>query len=572
MRPWIATIPALLMVAAAFSACGGTSTNSGDGGSGNDASTDVSEDPFLEAPGDDASDASGPHCTFIQPAGAADPVDLCVLLPVLQNQQEYGFTSKGTHSSWNYKTLIADPPTGTKIHDFHDDASYGASCAAYHHWAVLYANPQPFDVDIEALAPILEAELKTLPQEYDGELYFNLRRVADGLTAVDFLPDQAKIDAIADSYARQIYADYYFDLPTGPTGDAGIMDSGSPDGGVADAGFLDATSGADAEGDPHYEGDGIIGVNQLPTTGMPGILYQPASVASAAYALIDMALRHPADADAYSWIAAARRSLDHIHNHAREPVSGLYYVSMVTTGAPSDILGPLSTPADLLSTDVQATTVLYLLRAQQRVVQASGEADGGMSESDAEVSDASDNPLAIMENFPFVERTAALLSAVQVLWDGGEFLPDGGIGPVPTGDTALGGFMDGYVPSTMELVKTKSTRPNAYLFADLHLQVVAATGPFGSAPPPPSQLNETIALQILLSNEVSGSETPENMPNTNLLSVVTDQAAYFDTVTQKFELLSDEAGATVTYPESYTAAAIAAVIQGFDTQLAGFSP
>jgi hypothetical protein len=572
-----------------FFACGGSTSGDGAEAGTKDSPSDKTGDVL----GDDGdSDADGGiNCTFIQDQGdkmaPVDPVDFCVVLGALENQQMDGFTTKGgTYASWNYETLNPDKnPTGMKIHDLHDDASYAASCAAYHNWAVLYADPQLFDADLEAVAPVLEAELATLPKEYDGELYFNLRYVQAGLNAIADTVNESKIKAIADNYARQIYSSFYFDLPLSGVdggsmeaggGEAGLDGGGGPETGTGpDSGLDGGTS--DAGGDPRYPGDGIIGVNQLPSTGIPGILYEPASVAGAAYALIDLARQNPADADFENWLTAARKALDHIHNRAREPVTGLYYASLLTTGGSTDTLGPLSTPTNLLSTDVQATLLLYVLRAQQLVVNNTEPVDGGFDNPDVEVPlDAGEiGTLKTLVDFPFLPRTTALLSALQFLWDGA-YHPDGGTAPVPKGDTGLGGFMDGYIPSPAQLVNTKSTHPNAYMFAVLRLQFLAATGPLEGTPPTLPEDAEEGALRALLSNLVqstSGSQTSEMvnpLPNQSFISVVTGQEAYFDTATQSFNLIKNTSEDPTA--ESYTASAIAAVVQGFDTQLIGFSP
>jgi hypothetical protein len=580
MRFLAATAPLLVLATGVFFACG-SSTAETDGGK-----TDASDAPSDQPIGDSGEDTNdgGIQCTFAKDCtNFVDPVDFCILRSVLLNQHQIGFTpTAGTYASWNYLTLSPDvnPATKAKIHDFHDDAAYGASCAAFHNWAVLYSDPQELDADLEALAPILEAELKTLPAEYDGELYFNLRSVADGLTNLDYPSDAAKINAIADKYARQIFSTYSFDLPlagsdggsaeggaeAGGGSDGGA--DGSADGGPADSGMPDATSSSDAGGDPRYAGDGIIGVNQEPSTGVAGILYQPASVASAAYALIDLAQRNPADSDYPMWIAAARKALDHIHNRARDSVTGLYYSSLFTTGGITDPLGSLSTPTNLLSTEVQAKVLLYLLNSQQLVV-ASTMPSGGGGDGDGAVDAGELGTLKSLEDFPFLPRTTSLLGALQFLWDGA-YTAEGGIAPVPLGDTGFGGFMDGYLPSTSQVLTTKTTRTNAYMFAVMRLQFIATTGPLEGIPPTPAEGEEGQALRVLLSNEDAGSELMNFTPNRSFLSVVTSQQAYFETATQGFKLPKNTSETPTA--QSYTAADIAAVVQGFNAQLIGFHP
>jgi hypothetical protein len=545
--------------------------------------TDTTSDPFNQEvnPGPDGS----LNCTFMQTEGKVDPVDFCVMEEVLENQHTDGFSSSsGTYASWNYQSGNPDKnSSGVKVHDFHDDAAYGASCAAYHDWAILYASPQNFDDDLLALGPILNKELgSALPQEYDGELYFNLRKVAAGLNSNGDTSDAEKINAIADNYARQILSSFYFDLPLAELGDAGGTETGAADGGLregggpSDAGVGDAAvsdAGPGAIRDPGYLGDGIIGVNQQMSTGIPGILYESAKVASAAYALVDMASRYPADADNAKWQSAARKALDHIYDRAREPSTSLYYASMTTTGIGTDALGPLSTPTDLLSTDVEATTLLYVLRAQQVVSGNTMPEDAGTDDSDAGVPlDAGVvGTLKPLADFPFVARANELMAAVQFLWDGA-YYDDGGVAPNPAGYTGHGGFMDGYIPSSKQVVTTKSARPNGYMLANLRLQYVAFTGPYGGTPPTKAEFAEYPVLRVLLANEEinDGGFQVMNVDAHSFFSVVLDQQAFFATVTQGFGLAS--ATSMDPTPQSYAASAIAAVVQGFDSQLIGFNP
>jgi hypothetical protein len=566
-----------LFLAGLFFACGGSDQQQAGDSGPDEGAESSSEGGLLDGlPQRDTLDDAGLNCSFIKngPGEKFDPVDFCAIQPVLANQHEYGFTAKGgTYTGWNYKSL--NPILGTDekpAHDILDDAAYAASCAAYHAWAQLYLNPPSFDADLEAITPVLEKELATLPLDYDGDLYWNLRKVARGLTAINAMVDADKIDAIADKYARQIFSTFFSSLPLAGV-DAGSVEAGldgggtdgAADGGSSDATLPDAQAGNDAGGDPMFEGDGIIGIDQFPVTGQPGYLYEPGKVTSAAYALIDLAYRNPADPDAAKWQRAARQALDHVYDRGREPETGLYYTSLITVGGPLDALGSLSTPTNSVSTDVQATHLLYLLRAQQLVAMSIPPLDAGpdaMIPLDA----PGTGTLASLADFPFLTRAVELLVALQPFWDGTVKVDGGTDSSLPVGDTTLGGFVDGYLPSTHELVRTKSTHPNAYLFAALDMQLTVA----GNASPVLHQeIAERSKLRVLLSNETESmsGQIVGIKPNVNFLTVVSGQQAYFGTVSQDFHQ------STTSTANDYTASAIAAVVQAFDTQLNfGFTP
>jgi hypothetical protein len=558
-----AFVPTFLLVAGGFFACGGTTVPGADGGDKDHEAQDTGpSDVYLEAPSTD--DGGMLACTIPgnEMSVKYDPVAYCVMRDVLQNQHANAFSSKtGTFAGWNYNTLLPETGDGgAPLHSVQDDVSYGSSCTDFYQWSQLYADPTSLDddgggtsTDLADLAPILEKELAPLPPDYDGELYFNLRNVALGLKILAINGDSAKIGAIADAYARQIYTSFYFPLPLAG-GDAGSKEGGASEGGSgADGAPSDAgTMDAGGSGDPGGSGDGILGVNQQPVTGSPGILYQPDKVASAAYALLDLAANNPTDKDVNNWIAAARRALDHIHDKARDPASGLYHASLLTTGSSSDALGDLTAPAELLSSDVEATVILYLIRSQERVTSAAEPEDAG-PEAGVPLDAPLIGPLASMGDFPFLPRIDALIAGMDALWDGSpELLGDGG---KDAGAAGREGYMDGLVPSTHTLVTTKSTRPNAYMFASLHLQLLLEGRAF-------TRVHELNAARVLLANELPGQLLMNPGMNTSFLNAVSGQQAYFDTLSQGFALLPAD--------QSYTAAAVAATIAGFNEQLVGF--
>jgi hypothetical protein len=548
----------------AFFACGGTAVTGGDGG--HDAGKDVGEagltDMGLDIPIIPGNDG-GLQCAITGSTTNPqfDPVAYCVLRSVLQEQHKDAFNPKtGTLSSWDFATLL-HVPGGAPVHDIRNDAAYASSCATFYQWSQLYADSmEGFDgvdggsatEDLVALTPLLEEELATLPLDYDGQLYFDLRNFGVGLKYLSDNINSAKIDKIAFTYGRQIFTSFTFALPLAGFGDAGRegggMEGGAPDGSVEGGSPTDG-GGSDAGGDPVATGDGIIGVNQEPSTGTQGILYQPDKVVRAAYALFDLANANPSDPDAAKWVMAARRALDHIHDKARDPASGLYQASLLTTGSSRDVLGTLTTPGNLLSSDVQASIILNLIRAQRLVTASTQPADGGLDNPDVAVplDAALTGVLASMGSFPFLTRADALIAAMDALWDGAPF----------EGGAASQGYIDGLVPSTGKTIRTKSSGPNASMFAALHLQLFLE----GTA----ARVSKLNTLRVLLVNELPLMPMNPGV-NTGLFTVVADQVGYFDTVSPSFELLGD-AG---TPPQSYTAPAAAAVIAGFNEQLVGF--
>jgi hypothetical protein len=317
--------------------------------------------------------------------------------------------------------------------------------------------------------------------------------------------------------------------------------------------------GSDAGGDPGAMGDGILGTN--PTT--LAILYQPDKVATGAYALLDLAANNPGDADASKWITAARQALDHIHAKARDPKTGLYFASMTTTGSSADTVSDLTFPRDLLSSDVQATILLYLYRSELLVSADTMLADGGFQNPGVPIplDAALTGELSPMSDFPFFDRADALIIALDALWDGCALFGDTREAGAPCETREMQGkhgYFDGLVASTGKVVTTKSTRPNAYMFGSLNLQARLEGNTKRSALVP--------LLRVLLVDETP--PTGIMLPGPTFITAVSMQQAYFDTVTEGFGLLAQSVSPTA---QSYTASAVAAVFAGFDEQLVGFN-
>jgi hypothetical protein len=155
-------------------------------------------------------------------------------------------------------------------------------------------------------ATSLEQELATLPDEYTGETYRRLRLAASGLRIVNDTMDGDLVDVIADAYGRAIYTKYYVQLMSPPTDGGADADDGSTDGAPPDASPGDAapSDAGDAEASVPVP-DGILGRRQGSE-----VAYSPADVATAALALLDMAVRKPMDANQVGWqVAADRKSV-----------------------------------------------------------------------------------------------------------------------------------------------------------------------------------------------------------------------------------------------------------------------
>jgi hypothetical protein len=392
-----------------------------------------------------------------------DFIDFCFQKQVLTTEHAFFSPDAGIASSWNATTGNVNKDGGVVVHDFHDDVAYGSSLSMYAISAQTYGDSQiaatVVTPDLNALAPLVEAELATLPASYEGELYMRLRRLAQGLNFIQDTTDGAKVDAIAEAYGRAIYATYFHAL-TPEAGDAG-SDGGGEDGGGEDAGE-DAGIAAPL-------GDGILGV----PVGDGGIQYDVDQAASGALALVDLASRHQTDdpTDSAKWARGAGSVFSHLYARARH-VSGLYYADLVTSSDPGhDALASVVTPNDALLSETQASVAVSLMRASA-IVQ--------------------NSTLLALSSFPFTSQVGSPLSGMAGV------APDGGAGlslwdPTPTadttnacallsGDAALActgsGFFIRYVPGTGLDNSAKTLRANALAFEAIHrtLLVGSAAG------------------------------------------------------------------------------------------------
>ncbi len=447
----------------------------------------------------------------------ADPLGFCTQKLVLKAEHKAAFSaSAGVAQSWDSTTMIPDQGTNLKVlHAGADDVAYSAAVTLYLQSAMIYGDNEinaTLSADLNALQPLLMAEVTPPPASYAGELYQDLRTTATGYRLVGTNDMATAADMAADAYGTATYTTYFTALAGG---DAGAPDAGGPDAG------------------PSLP-DGILGT---PAAG-GGIAYAPDDVATGALTLIDMAVRHAAaePASAFAWQEAAAEALQHIHLRARDPQYGLYYAALVTSADPAhDALAPAAAgglPADALLTDVAGRVALALTRAQALVTQ---------------------NPtlLPSLIGIPLEQRAEDLLAALDAppkdLWDTSGGISDGDGGVVGTG------YFTGYVPSTGQLLTDKQTRANANIMAALHRATVQGD---------PANGTRVYALRDLLSDTAH--------PNGALITVVPNQNGYFVQVPRSFTFQGADAGGDTRWM-SYFASANAYAIEGLNELLVGLT-
>jgi hypothetical protein len=427
----------------------------------------------------------------------ADPVAFCTQKLVLRNEHAAAYDAKrGIAQSWSSATFAPDVDASQMVlHDPRDDAAFGAAVGRYLNSANTYGDDEitlTLEIDIVNLVPTLVAEMTPPVAGYAGDLYLDLRTMASGLRITDRNDLALQIDALAEAYGRAIYTTSFVTL------------------GASDA---------------------VLGT---PTTGDAGAAttYSPGDAATGAYALADLAQRHASDepANAAAWQSGAALVFAHLDSRARDPATGLYYASLVTSADPDhDALAPAAAttpdgapapPADALLTDVAARVTMALLRTQ----------DLATNQATA---------LPALAAAPLEAHAEALLGALdktpQSLWD-----------------ATLGGYFAGWVPSTAQLLTDKPTRANALLLGAIHRASVMGNGP-----------DETrlMPLRKLLAG-ITDPDSPEvTTPNTSLMSVVTNQNGYFLQVPPNFNFMGVDAGGDIR-EKSYFSSANAAAVEG----------
>jgi hypothetical protein len=514
---------------AGVAACGGGSHGSSAGAAG-DGGDDESPDQSL--PVGDTGASGNPDVVTVVPeasvhncvlstgdGGAADPVLLCSQETALLNLLTNAYTT-GTGVAPGFSSQ--PPYTATTGHAWQDDLSLAASLGAFQCSALAYGDTVylgMFDGVLADLGKLLPAEVVTTGR-YDGELYFQLRNAAQGLSRIGEASVASALDAQADAYARGILAGHVVTL-------------------------LPATDGGDA-GAPAV----VIGA---PDTQTGAVSYAPAQAVMAAAALLDLAARDAASGDAGNEAAAlagsASQALAYLWARGRDPVTGLFFQSLVTGADPGhDPLGTGMYANDALLSDVQAAVVLGLARAQTAatVLAASGDAGTGAP--------------------PYAGWTESLVSALNAsgLFDGPDArdasdASDGGV-PAPSA------FMQGVVPSLGLTLTNKTTASNALLLGGYgRAQALGAAGAWAG---------ELGGLrQALAFTSPAGVPWPEA---SNFASVVTDalgdvtQVAYLTAVSrswgwaQAFSPQSGEGSDAGLDPDAmiYGTAAVSAMVEG----------
>jgi hypothetical protein len=526
---WPFVFALLALGAVGMPGCNGESESPGDGGpDASDAGNEIDDGLQNIAPDDAAT-----NCSV---NANEDYVDFCLQKQILVAEHKVFSPSGGVASSWNVNTGLPDTDGGAIVHDFRDDIAYGASLGLYSISASVYGDTSiaasVVTPDLLALAPLVEAELATLPASYDGETYLRLRRLAQGLDLLplgaDGAPNGTAIDAIADAYGRAIYATYYHPLTGAPGAgdDAGASDGGEDAGGDA---------GSDAGPVVLPIEDGILGVAQPGG----GVLYDVDQAASGALALADLASRHEADdpTDAHMWARAAGSVFNHLFARGRHS-SGLYYAYLVTSADPDhDALATVITPDDALLTETQASVAASLMRARGLVTTAN---------------------LVELSLYPFSDQVGSTLSALKGV------VSDGGAGfslwdPTSTAATTAActtdedassacggsGFFVRWLPSGAGLDNSaKTIRGNGLLFSAIYRAIVAA---------PNAASIDFEPLQALFEYRLG-------VAGDSFMTLVFNQASYPDAVSADLKLPS---------APSFTAQANAYAIEALTEQWVG---
>ncbi len=504
------------------------------GDSSNGDATDAGADVRLEAARDvfesgnvlpPPPDASKRSCAL---DNGADPVLLCTQKMVLKAVHDAVFVAnRGVLASWDSTTFAPDGDgSGGLAHDVHDDVAYARACAAYAASASRYGDTElthTVDVDLVTLAPLIRAQLATLPDEYAGGLYDDLRVAAVGLRVLNRTDDANAFDAIADKLGQAIFAHFVFLSASSLDGGGGDGGLDAGDGGGTDAGKKDA---GDAGVLP--PGDGVLASDPTKKD------YAPDLVATGALALIDMAARHPTDdPNAAAYVSAAQQSLDHVYLRGRDPATHLYRRVLVPGAfAVADDLSPRAPfPADLLSTETTGRVAYALLRANDLVT--SSQRGGG--------------PIRLLDGYPFVVRANEAIAALN--------------GSQSLYDADLGGYYEGWVPSTGTLLTNKSTRANTLIFSAIHRADFVGVSPYGSQLKP---LRAVLSVRSPLGAGILTSSAGQN--------------AFFASVSKDYRVppasysIGDagDVGPFVAHPNSYVTAAVLAAVSAFEEEWVGY--
>ena len=407
-------------------ACGGNGGASQP--SSDDGAADATPEAVEETLADDTGDPEGgASCTVGLSGMTSDPVALCFQGDLLTAEVSAAYvTGIGVAHTW-------DDSGRTNGHAWQDDLGLASAIASFLCGAEFYGSTQyeSLGATLGDLGGVLANELATPPPGYDGDIYFRLRNAEAGFNFGNDTAHAAALGQLADAYGRAIQKTYARSVP--PSGDGG----GAP--GIV-------------LGTPDPDG---------------GIDYAPDQVIMGAAALLDMVVLHANDPDAgvdpASWKTTALAAVAYVWNRARDPGTGLFYQSLVTSGDPGhDALQPGGSPtSDALLTDVQAAAVLGFARVQDRLDTLAADDDAGppdaISDEEPYLAEA-DAIVQALTSASAVDAGDAGAQASTPLWDGA--------------DSAVanpGAYLEGVVPSLGGAFLTnKTTLSAAFLLGGVH--------------------------------------------------------------------------------------------------------
>jgi hypothetical protein len=481
---------------AVMGACGddnGTAPDAGQEAATDDATTDV-----VDAPPPPLDMGSMVNCSL---SDKSDPVGICIQKLVLG--QDVGgvlhgayVKGKGVATSWDSTTGIPDTDdAGATLHTFRDDLAFMSSIAYYHCSSGIYGDNEitpALDAALVDLAPILLQELAVLPDSYDGELYMRMRNTQAGLFYVNDTMDANMLKVLADAYGKALQTKYAKSVAA--------ADGGAP------AMVLGRTSGN-------------------------AVAYTPVDAVTGAVALLDMALLHIADdpANAQIWEATGKSVIDYVWSRGRDPVTGLFYGSLVTSSDPGHDM--VADDGSLL-TDVQGTIVLAMARAQDLSDSFAAMQDGGPP---------SDGGLPT-SYYDGLGNTLIDALTKASLFDG----------PAAQDAALPGAFMEGLRGAPV--LTNKPLLGNAFLLGGLHRIAIAIGADDGYEA---KQLRAALLGQLPL--------------NSSFLSIVNNQNAYLRAASRDWHFAiayTAEGGDAGLEPhaQSYRTDAVAAMVEGM-TQL-----
>ena len=438
-------------------ACSGDTSSAvaGDDASADDSSITLGDvhTEFVKMGAPDASFACQISPSGPPGPGDPDPVLLCSQQAVLGYVLTYAYKKgQGVMSTWS----SSPPYAAGSGHQWQDDVGLAAAIGDFHCGSNAYGNnitTMSFDQTLPDLAGVLTRELSPVPLDDDGAIYYRLRSASLAYSYTNDDVTASALNVIAEAYARAIQTSYTGTATIPAAVDGGVPEAGNPDGAAADG---SGEAGVDEAG-PTDGGSG--GGTMITLIGKPGaggtVAYEPAKSVMAAAALLDLARLHASDADAgtdvATWRATALGTIAYVWSRGRDPVTGLFYKSLITSSDPGhDALAMVSPANDALLTDVQGPVVLGLARAYSAAVALQGP----------------DSGIGPVPNYPaWGDAIVASMNAAPLaLFDGVQSLGDGGnvmnAPPAPPG-----AFFEGYVPSTGATMTNKTVAGNALLFA-----------------------------------------------------------------------------------------------------------